>query len=148
MASSMRSARAGARRRAPRRGLKVIYLNPRRILPPHEVRRHGHLRELVVLMRRSGWQGRPLLVEKLAGGRHFFAWTGTHRLAAAKAAGLRQIPCVLVNRGRAPKVLPQGASTTSDVSRLRALSTRRDPAAALMRAEIRINRDADRRGVL
>lgn len=105
-------------------------------------------------MRRYGWQGRPLAAESLGEGRtklrpsgHFMGWTGTHRLAAARAAGLMKIPVILINSGR-PSRRPVASKTTTDKSRYLYLRSRRDPAAALLRAEMKINEIADRAGVL
>jgi len=81
------------KKRAQRRRL----VDPRRITPLHRVKRKKtHLPLLVALMRENGWQGRPLLVEQVRPGR-YQAWTGTHRLAAAKRAPLRRVPVVLVS---------------------------------------------------
>lgn len=48
-------------------------------------------------MLKNGWQGRPLLVEEGLHGR-LFAWTGSHRIEAAKAAGLKAVPCRVISR--------------------------------------------------
>ena len=45
-------------------------------------------------MERDGWQGRALLVSARDG--RFFAYTGSHRIAAARAAGLDQVPVVVI----------------------------------------------------
>ena len=81
------------KRRATRRRM----VDPHRITPLHRVRRKKtHLPLLVALMRENGWRGRPLLVEQVRPGK-YQAWTGTHRLAAAKRAPLRRVPIILVN---------------------------------------------------
>lgn len=134
------------------RRARVYWVDPRRILPLHELRRGRHFHELVVRMKRFGWQGRPLLCEALSDGRlrpsgHFAGWTGTHRAAAARAAGVR-VPIVLVNRGRPTRGRPMVLSTFNDPQRYTLLRSRRDPAAAMMYAELRINRVADAAGVL
>jgi hypothetical protein len=109
-------------------------------------------------MLKYGWQGRPLAVESLAEGRykmtpsgHFRGWTGTHRIAAAHVAVLKRpsfrVPVVLVNGGR-PSRQPLVLKTTTDMSRYRLLRKRRDPTAALLRAELLINKVADKAGVL
>ena len=54
------------------------------IEPPHEVRDHAKLDELVSSMRRDGWIGRPLLAIEIAD--YLQALTGSHRLAASKLA--------------------------------------------------------------
>ena len=109
-------------------------------------------------MLKYGWTGRPLAVESLAAGRyqltpsgHFSGWTGTHRIAAAHVVALRRpgfkVPAILINGGR-PSRKPLVLKTTTDMSRYRFLHSRRDPAAILLRAELRINRVADKAGVL
>lgn len=144
-------------RQAPghNRRLRVVWIDARRILPLHEIRRPHHFRELVERMRRYGWQGRPLAVEALSGGRtklrasgdgHYMGWTGTHRLAAARALGIK-VPVILINGGKASRQALV-RRTTTDRSRLMFLRRRRDPAADLMLAELRINRAADAHGRL
>lgn len=64
------------------------------------------LRELVSDMRNVGWKGRELLVEEAGlnlfqtdvGPTHYVAWTGSHRITAAIAAGLEQVPCAVIPR--------------------------------------------------
>ncbi len=131
------------------------WVDPRRVLPLHELRRPHHFAELVSRMRRHGWQGRPLLVEVLADAKyrmrasgHFMNWTGTHRLAAARAAGLTRVPVVFVNRGRPMGRLPAATRTTTDPHRYQVLRFRRDPTSVMMYAELRINAIADAARVL
>lgn len=64
------------------------------IEPPHEVREAEKLAVLVASMQATGWTGRPLLVIALDG--YHQALTGSHRLAAAEAAGLVTVPCIVV----------------------------------------------------
>lgn len=52
----------------------------------HEVSDPAKVDKLVQSMRQGGWQGRPALVVQKGGVE--VAWTATHRLAAARAAGL------------------------------------------------------------
>lgn len=73
------------------------YLSPTRILPPHEVRDKNKFQALVKAFFLEGWQGRPLLVEPAPDDGPAWAWTGSHRLAAAKAAHLEEIPVVYVD---------------------------------------------------
>lgn len=130
------------------RGLKVHYIDPRRILPVNEIVRWAHFHELVIRMRKYGWQGRPELVEVMHGGKHYQALTGSHRTAAAKAAKLRVVPVVFARGGRAAKGLTLCARTTDDPSRYNALRRRRDPAARLMREELVANARSNARGTL
>src|SRR6266550_2327590 len=46
---------------------------------------------LALDMRKHGWRGRPLLVIQRQ--EAYFAWTGSHRIAAAMKAGLEAVPC-------------------------------------------------------
>jgi hypothetical protein len=71
------------------------------ITPLHKARSDHHLRELTNDMIENGWCGRPLLV--IERDSDYLAWTGSHRIAAAKLAGLASIPCY---------VLPESALTT------------------------------------
>lgn len=64
------------------------------ITPLHEVRLPHHLRSLAADMKANGWNGRPLLVIERE--EDFLAWTGSHRIAAAKLAGLADIPCYVL----------------------------------------------------
>lgn len=76
---------------------EVEYIETRRIRPPHEVRDDAKLKQLVESMKSYGWIGRPLLAEQAGDENQFQAWTGSHRLAAAKKAGLEEIPVVLLD---------------------------------------------------
>ncbi len=119
-------------------------------------------------MRRHGWSGRPVLIESIADARyrykpsgHGLNWTGTHRLAAARAivsvnprfqfcpgAPPGKVPVVFVNGGRPIGRSPLATRTTTDPSRYYALRARRDPASVMMYAELRINAVADAAHVL
>lgn len=65
------------------------------VCPPHEVRDTDKLSALVAAMTADGWSGRALLV--VARGDRYVAWTGSHRLAAARAAGVTNVPVVVVS---------------------------------------------------
>jgi len=60
----------------------------------HEPRSSRHLRNLAKDMKANGWCGRPLLV--IERDSDFLAWTGSHRIAAARLAGLDFIPCYVL----------------------------------------------------
>ena len=47
-------------------------------------------------MLENGWDGPHLLVEEADG--FLFAWTGSHRIAAAARAGLPTIPCMVLSQ--------------------------------------------------
>jgi hypothetical protein len=138
------------------RRVRTIMVDPLRVIPLHEIRRTHHFHELVQRMMRHGWQGRPIPIEVLADGKmrpsgHFMGWAATHRLAAARVVRLKKpgfrVPAVLVNGGR-PSRRPMASRTTTDLHRYKVLKARRDPAAALLAAEIVINHYADKAGVL
>ena len=65
-----------------------------KIEPPHEVRDQKKLEDLAEKMRTSGWQGRPILAIDLGQGPE--ALTGSHRIAAAKMAGI-DVPVIMVD---------------------------------------------------
>jgi len=65
------------------------------IFPPHGVRDSAKLAALTASMEQGGWAGRPLLVIEHGDG--YRALTGSHRYAAAQAAGLEEVPCVEVD---------------------------------------------------
>ena len=65
------------------------------IYPLHEVRSESKLETLRAAMECDGWTGRPLLVVLLAGAHR--ALTGSHRIVAAKLAGLDEIPCLVLD---------------------------------------------------
>ena len=68
---------------------------PEEITPLHEVRSDRLLASLSKDMEENGWQGRPLLViEREA---DYLAWTGSHRIAAARRVGLATIPCYVLS---------------------------------------------------
>jgi ParB-like nuclease domain len=73
-------------------------VDPRNVTPLHRIKkgRLHHLRELIRRLRESGWQGRPLLVERI-GRNRYQAWTGTHRLAAARRLRMRRVPVVVID---------------------------------------------------
>ena len=56
------------------------------LIPPHEIRDYEKLKTLTASMKANGWQHRPILVYNVGRGNE--ALTGSHRIAAAKAAGI------------------------------------------------------------
>lgn len=66
------------------------------INPPHQVEKEDKMIKLSENMKKNGWVGRPLLVVENNG--IFEAFTGSHRYAAAKRAGLKSIPIYVANR--------------------------------------------------
>lgn len=61
----------------------------------HEIRDPEKVAALAESMRANGWQGRPVLVLDDNGTQT--AWTATHRLEAAKQAGLTDVPMVHID---------------------------------------------------
>ena|GEM_PF-2642702 len=70
----------------------VNYANPEKVA------------RIAAAMRRDGWQGRPLLIEEDVDGRHS-AWTGCHRISAAREAGLVEVPCRVITRRESQQYL-------------------------------------------
>ena len=70
-------------------------LDPNRLHAVNSPFNQDHLAKLTESMKRDGWMGRRLLVEELRDGDRvrYYAWTGSHRIEAAKAARLAAIPC-------------------------------------------------------
>lgn len=64
------------------------------ITPLHPPRMKRHVQDLQRDMEENGWQGRPLLVIERQN--DYLAWTGSHRIAAAKLAGFTTIPCYVL----------------------------------------------------
>ena len=126
------------------------------VRPPHPVTRPALAARLEASMRARGWVGRPVLVEQLAragrDGARYQGWTGSHRIAAARAAGI-EVPIVVVpaaalaraglTRGpRGSYFERAGASNPARLAVLRASSAKAP--AALMLLEVRADalRDA------
>jgi hypothetical protein len=74
---------------------KSDLIQAKRITPPHEVRDNKKLDSLVASMKKNGWQGRPILAFDVGNGLE--ALTGTHRLAAAKQAGIEDVPVLKIS---------------------------------------------------
>lgn len=70
------------------------YVRAGYIEPPHEVRDREKLADLVDKMKAEGWQGRPILTVDL--GRGPEALTGSHRIRAAKQAGI-DVPTIQID---------------------------------------------------
>ena len=67
-------------------------IDPWEIEPLHGPRLDYH--DLTDDMLANGWQGRPLLV--IERDEDYLAWTGSHRIAAARDAELETIPCYVL----------------------------------------------------
>lgn len=80
------------------------------ITPRHEVRDVAHRDAIAASMSEDGWIGRPLVVVDSGDG--YLALTGSHRLAAARLAGLDEVPVLVA-------VLPDGAEVRGEDIRVR-----------------------------
>jgi ParB-like chromosome segregation protein Spo0J len=74
--------------------MPLLHLHPLHVEPLHEVQSLAKVAELGADMRENGWNDRPILVVKTTLG--YQAWTGSHRIEAAREAGLRSIPCYVI----------------------------------------------------
>src|SRR5688572_30545940 len=75
----------------------IEQLDPFEIVPLHEPRNAAAVEAMAQDMGENGWTGRPLLVVQSASG--FQAWTGSHRIAAAREADLSTVPCYVIQEG-------------------------------------------------
>lgn len=73
----------------------VEYMNPKRIVPPHQVESAEKLNAITQSMKSEGWVGRPILYYDVGQGPE--ALTGSHRIQAAIKAGVNEIPVVKVS---------------------------------------------------
>jgi hypothetical protein len=69
----------------------MALIDPEEIEPLHGVRNHALFDDLTASMKENGWKGRRLLVIDRES--EYLAWTGSHRIAAAREAGLAVVPC-------------------------------------------------------
>lgn len=70
-------------------------VNVYKIVPPHEARDAEKLAALAEDMATRGWIGRAILAIDTGDG--YVALTGSHRIAAAKVAGLEEIPVYAID---------------------------------------------------
>lgn len=135
----------------------IHYVAPHMIRAHHEVTRKRQLKALVTSMKAHGWRGRPVLGERLADGR-VQAWTASHRIAAARKAGLRSIPVRFLDREVVAKALLKAGFVVGDVLLLSTPPRWYDPdrakflkdagdliGAALLRLEMEENAREDRK---
>src|SRR5437868_2969182 len=73
---------------------KYINLSPFEVEPLHGVRINDLYKKLINRMITEGWKGRPLLVVEHNKG--YQAWTGSHRIAAAREVNVL-IPCYVLS---------------------------------------------------
>lgn len=111
----------------------MMTLRADQIIPPHGVKDPAKFADLVAAMREGGWVGRPILVHDDGNGYH--AWTGSHRIAAAREAEVL-VPVVCVTG----EIERRSEECADDDDRLAVLIDAEDEeAAAIMRAEIDAN---------
>jgi ParB-like chromosome segregation protein Spo0J len=75
--------------------MNITYLYAEGIIPLHGVHDPEKLKKLTASMEDCGWQDRPILC--LDFGDRVQALTGSHRIAAAVAAGIDKIPAYVVD---------------------------------------------------
>lgn len=71
-------------------------ISPAHIAEPHPVTDRAKLAALVASMASGGWDGRPVLAWRCGSDGEVIALTGSHRIAAARAAGLDEIPALII----------------------------------------------------
>src|SRR5215472_6241730 len=116
--------------------MSIVHLNPRHVRALHSPRSPYKFVELANQMEENGWTGRPLLVIQRAD-LSYQAWTGSLRIAAARAAGLETIPCYVIDETQLPEGID--AQYGEDSDRLNAIrQTGDDHAIQIMWEEGRV----------
>jgi ParB-like chromosome segregation protein Spo0J len=100
---------------------------PEDLRPLHAVHDERKLNSLASDMRKHGWRGRPLLVIQRQ--EAYFAWTGTHRIAAAMKAGLEAVPCYVVQEDQLQGEVDANWGHVEDRERLKAIRQTEDATA-------------------
>ena len=118
-------------------------VNPHDIRPLHAVDRPMALEELVESMQARGWVGQPLLVIERTDG-SLQAWTGSHRIQAARDVGLATVPCYIVREWKLVEISADALWGHSfDHHRLKLIRKTKDAKATeLMEIEVWSNRKA------
>lgn len=75
--------------------IEIISIDPEEIIPLTAARNELLLKQLIEDMTENGWQSRPLLVIERESG-DYLAWTGSHRIEAAREVGLPTVPCYVI----------------------------------------------------
>jgi hypothetical protein len=89
---------------AGRMNLEMVDLPPTRVQPVNCPCDEDLVTRLAENMASGGWSERPLLVEEEARSLshpQYFAWTGSHRIEAARRVGLSSVPCCLIRQADA-----------------------------------------------
>lgn len=120
----------------------TVRVAPDRVTPLRGAIDSAKVAHLTRSMAYRGWSGPPLLAEPMPHG-SYVAWTGRHRLLAARSARLSWVPLLLVDVARWAQVhgspCPYGAvyDTRDDIHRAMSLAMAGDlTAASLMAHEI------------
>ena len=100
---------------------------PEDLCPLHAAHDKRKLNSLASDMRRHGWRGRPLLVIQRQ--ESYFAWTGSHRIAAAMKAGLEAVPCYVVQEDQLQGEVDADWGHVDDAERLKAIRQTEDATA-------------------
>src|SRR4051812_46163577 len=74
----------------------VEWYAPSDLEAPHEPDRGNDLAAITESMKRNGWVSRPLLAMRYDE-EALICQTGSHRLAAARAAGISEVPVVVID---------------------------------------------------
>jgi hypothetical protein len=74
----------------------VEWYKPSDLDAPHAPDRDDDLATIIASMKQNGWIGRPLLASRYDEA-PLTCQTGSHRLSAARAAGLSEVPVVVID---------------------------------------------------
>lgn len=86
----------------------TMRVDPRSIIPRHDVQDWSKVEDLAIKMKANGWTGRPLLALEYDGS--VFGLTGVHRREAAIVAGLATVPVRLAKLRRGFEFRPSTES--------------------------------------
>lgn len=108
------------------RTMDTSNIDPSNVMPVNPVVDEGKYEYLVASMKQNGWKGRPLLVYESGDG-VYQALTGSHRIAAANAAGLETIPVSIIDTSRFDEFdVEDLENEVEDTDRLKLLTRFRD----------------------
>ena len=129
---------------------RTVGMNPKKIIPINASRKGEPMKDithpekvekLATSMGEKGWDGRPLLVEKLPNG-DVQSWTGTHRLAAARKVDMKKVPVVVLDTSQLKEEVSPGKGKSFkavngkyDKDRARLLEEHSNDAAAIALAK-------------
>jgi hypothetical protein len=87
-------------------------LEGRQLIEIHSANNASKLKAITENMAANGWQGRPILAWDTGNGS--LALTGSHRIAAARAAGI-EVPTVYVDAAKMEKYAAKTGKTVDDI---------------------------------